>query len=323
MARTAVKAEKHFLPDSYGYRPKKSAHDAIGVTRKRCWEYDWLIEYDIEGLFDNIEHDLLMKAVSKHTNCKWIKMYIERWLKTPMQLPDGTLQAKTKGVMQGGVISPVLSNLFLHYVFDYWITRKHSDIKWCRYADDGLIHCKTLYKANVLLKALNKRFEECKLKLHSDKTKIVYCKEYRFKTNYPIKQFDFLGFTFRSRWVKRMRDNRLFLSFTPGVSKKSIKAMKKKIQKEHLGRRSDLNIEEIAKYFNPIITGWINYFGKFNRSSLNPLFKYFNSILIMWARRKFKKLNSHTKAACFIDKLAKQQRELFAHWKIGIVSSSA
>lgn len=202
--------ERYFLSDSYGYRPNKSAHDAIEVTRRRCWKYDWVIEYDIEGLFDNIDHDLLMKAVCKHTDCKWIKLYIERWLKTPLQLEDGTLQAKTKGVMQGGVISPVLSNLFLHYVFDSWVTRKFPNVKWCRYADDGLTHCKTLHEAKILLNVLGKRFQKCKLNLHPDKTKIVYCKDYLFKKEYPIKQFDFLGYTFRTRWVRRMSDNSCF-----------------------------------------------------------------------------------------------------------------
>src|SRR5579862_46719 len=136
-----------FLANSYGYRPRKSALDAVGVTRERCWKYDWVLEFDIKGLFDNINHDLLMKAVRKHTDNKWILLYIERWLKAPMQLPDGTFQEKTKGLMQGGVVSPVLSNLFLHYVFDIWMTKQYPNFLWCRYADDGLVHCKTGHEA--------------------------------------------------------------------------------------------------------------------------------------------------------------------------------
>ncbi len=169
--------EPYFLHDSYGYRPKKSALDAIAITRQRCWKYDWVLEFDIRGLFDNLDHQLLMKAVKKHTDNKWAILYIERWMTTPMQMPDGSLQKKTRGVMQGGVISPVLSNLFLHYVFDAWMKRSNPDIPWCRYADDGLVHCKTEGEAKLLLAKLAKRFKECRLEMHPDKSKIVYCKD--------------------------------------------------------------------------------------------------------------------------------------------------
>lgn len=308
--------EPHFLPDSYGYRPNKSALDAIDVTRKRCWQYDWLIEYDIQGLFDQLDHHLLMKAVNKHTDCKWVKLYIERWLKTPMQMPDGSLQNKTQGVMQGGVISPILSNLFLHYVFDSWMIRHYPDVKWCRYADDGLVHCKTKYQAQQLLAALTERFKECGLVLHPDKTKIVYCKENRRKGFYPIKQFDFLGFTFRKRWVKKKADNSFFLSFTPAVSKTSLNAMRNKIRIQRYGRKSTMSIEEIAKEVNPILRGWINYYGRFNRSSLYPLFNYFNQILVKWAMRKFKKVHVRNNAGKLIALIRKQKPTLFAHWQI-------
>ena len=176
--------EPHFLPDLYGYRPKKSALDAVGVTRTRCWKYDWVVEFDIKGLFDNIDHDLLMKAVRKHTDNKMVLLYIERWLKTPMQFPDGSLQEKTKGTMQGGVVSPVLSNLFLHYVFDVRMTKQYPDHPWCRYADDGLVHCNTEQEANQILLALKKRFEECLLEIHPEKSKIVYCKDDNRREDY-------------------------------------------------------------------------------------------------------------------------------------------
>ena len=168
--------EPHFLDDSYGYRPNKSALDAIGVTRKRCWQYDWLIEFDIRGLFDKIDHELLMKAVRCHTNNKCILLYIERWIKAPLELSDGTTRERNCGTPQGGVISPILSNLFLHYVFDIWMTRKHPESLWCRYADDGICHCRTQRQAKALLVELEQRFKECKLEIHPDKTKIVYCK---------------------------------------------------------------------------------------------------------------------------------------------------
>lgn len=308
--------EPIFYADSYGYRPRKSALDAIAITRKRCWQFDWVIEYDIEGLFDNIDHDLLMKAVKKHTDCRWIILYIERWLKTPMQLPDGSLQAKTKGVMQGGVISPVLSNLFLHYVFDHWMRSNHPALPWCRYADDGLVHCQTQFQARQLLAALTQRFKQCGLQLHPDKTKIVYCKEKYRKGTYPNTQFDFLGYTFRKRWVKKASDNSLFLSFTPAVSKNSLNAMKDKIRKLRYAKKTAISIEEIAKEVNPILRGWINYYGRFNLSSLYPLFLHFNSVLVRWARRKFKKMKGKVKPIVFIQKVRHEQPHLFAHWEV-------
>jgi len=170
--------EPHFLSDSYGYRPNKSALDAIGITRQRCWKYDWVLEYDIRGLFDNIPHDLLMKAVKKHTDNKWMVLYITRWLEAPMQVPDGRVIERDKGTPQGGVISPVLSNLFLHYVFDVWMKKHYPMLPWCRYADDGLVHCRTQEEAQQILEALKQRFKECGLELHSIKTQIIYCKDY-------------------------------------------------------------------------------------------------------------------------------------------------
>ena len=187
--------EPYFHEDSYGYRPEKSAIQAVAVTRKRCWRYNWLLEFDIKGLFDNIEHDLLMKAVKHHTRNKWIFFYIERWLKTPFQQNDGTLVERTKGTPQGGVISPMLANLFLHYVFDKWMERNYPINPFCRYADDGITHCRTEAEAQLLLKALDARFKECGLELHPDKTKIVYCKDDDRRGDYPNISFDFLSYT--------------------------------------------------------------------------------------------------------------------------------
>jgi RNA-directed DNA polymerase len=329
IAQTLVKLliepmlDSHFLSDSYGYRPNKSTLDAIAITRQRCFQYDWIIEYDIEGLFDNIDHTLLMKAVKKHITCKWILLYIERWLKTPTQTADGNLQCKTKGLMQGGVLSPILSNLFLHYVVDLWITRKYANVKWCRYADDGLMHCKTLLGAKRLLAAITKRFTECGLRLHPEKTKIIYCRDNHNKGMYPITQFDFLGFTFRKRYVKKKSDNTLFLSFTPAVSKQSLKAMKHKIKSKRYVKRTDMSIEEIAEDINPVLRGWINYYGRFNRSSLYPMLHYFNTVLVKWAMRKFKNSSGRTKVAKRMVIIHKQKPNLFVHWQMGITSAYA
>jgi len=308
--------EPHFLPDSYGYRPDKSALDAIGVTRKRCWQYDWLLEYDIRGLFDNLDHQLLMKAVKHHTDNKWIILYIERWLTTPMQMPDGSLQEKTRGVMQGGVISPVLSNLFLHYVFDAWMKRTHPTIPWCRYADDAVAHCKTEEAAKQLLIELAHRFRECGLELHPDKTKIIYCKDDNRRGNYPNTEFEFLGYSFRRREAKNGKNNKMFLSFNAAASPASMQSMRAKTREIGFNVRADRSLEDIAKECNPILRGWINYYGRYNPSALYPVYRHFNKSLVTWAMRKFKKLRGRkTKAAIFMENIAKRQPQLFAHWK--------
>ncbi len=174
-----------FLPNSYGYRPRKSALDAVGVTRERCWKYDWVLEFDIKGLFDNLPHELLLRAVQKHVKCKWALLYIERWLTAPME-KEGLLIERTRGTPQGGVISPILSNLFLHYAFDLWMTRTHPGLPWCRYADDGLVHCRSEQEAEALKAELQARLAECGLEMHPTKTKIVYCKDGKRKGRRPV-----------------------------------------------------------------------------------------------------------------------------------------
>ena len=316
--------ESHFLPDSYGYRPNKSALDAVGITRQRCWRYDWLLEYDIKGLFDNIDHELLMKAVRKHTENKWVLLYIERWLKTPMQMADGSLQEKTKGVMQGGVISPVLSNLFLHYVFDMWMKRTHPAMPWCRYADDAVAHCKTERQAQELLEELKQRYQECGLELHPNKTKIIYCKDDNRKGHHPETTFNFLGYTFRSRLVKKQETNKFFVSFTPAVSQEAMKSMRAETRRRGYRNRTDMSLNDIAKEYNPVLSGWIHYYGKYNRSSLYPMLGHFNKTLVSWAMRKFKKLRGHkTRASQFIESISKRQPALFVHWKLGMIGSFA
>jgi group II intron reverse transcriptase/maturase len=191
-----------FLEDSYGYRPGKSALDAVGVTRKRCWKYDWVVEFDIKGLFDNISHELLLKAVRRHIQCKWALIYIERWLKASM-VKDGERIERHRGTPQGGVVSPILANLFLHYAFDLWMEREHRDLPWCRYADDGLVHCRSEQEAEALRAKLQARLAECQLELHPTKTKIVYCRDSNRNGAYPNVMFDFLGYCFRPRKAGR------------------------------------------------------------------------------------------------------------------------
>src|SRR3954447_2973186 len=254
--------EPVFLADSYGYRPGKSALDAVRVTRERCWKYNWVLEFDIKGLFDNIRHDLLMRAVRKHNGCKWVELYIERWLTAPLQTADGTLVERHKGTPQGGVISPVLSNLFMHYAFDVWITRTHPDLPWCRYADDGVVHCRTERDALALRAALAARLEKCGLQMHPDKTRIVYCKDGSRTGRYPRTQFNFLGYTFRPRLVKNSKRNSLFVSFTPAASAQACTTMRRTPRRWNLRNRTDLDLPAIATLYNPILRGWVLYYGR-------------------------------------------------------------
>jgi RNA-directed DNA polymerase len=317
------RVEPYFLPDSYGYRPNKSALDAIEVTRERCWRYNWLVEFDIKGLFDNLDHDLLLKAVRKHTDNKWVILYIQRWLTAPMLLPDGTLMARIKGVPQGGVISPVLSNLFLHYVFDFWMSRNYPSTPWCRYADDGIVHCKVEHEATHLLVALSQRFRECGLEPHPEKTKIVYCKDSNRKGEYPYTEFDFLGYCFRRRVVKLKRKNK-FLSFSPAMSKAAQKSARAKTKAHRFHRKSGIDLSDIARIYNPVLRGWIEYYGRYGRTALHLVLRHFNKTLVAWAMRKFKKLRKRkTRAVCLLLNIVKKQPYLFAHWKVGMIGAFA
>lgn len=316
--------EPHFLPDSYGYRPNKSAIDAIGVTRQRCWNNNWVLEFDIKGLFDNIPHDLLLKAVDKHTDNRWVRLYIERWLTAPMKRANGEVIERTQGTPQGGVISPVLSNLFLHYAFDKWLQKHYPKTLWCRYADDGLVHCRSEAEAKYMLKVLKKRFETCGLELHPLKTKIVYCKDGSRKAQYENTEFDFLGYTFRRRLCKNRKRNSMFVSFTPAVSKVALKSMRLKIRQLRIRMATELSIAQLAKWLNPMISGWIGYYGRFTRSALYGMCRHVNKALVRWARRKFKPLRRHkTKAMKFLEGISKQNSDLFAHWRAGMIGGFA
>lgn len=311
--------EPHFHEDSYGYRPGKKPIDAVRVTRTRCWRYDWLIEFDIKGLFDNIDHELLMKAVRKHTDCKWLIVYIERWLRAPFQKSTGELVERTAGTPQGGVISPLLANLFLHYVFDAWMVKHHPGKPWARYADDGVIHCRTRDQAEELLAQLGPRFLECKLELHPEKTKIVYCKDGKRRGTHPETTFDFLGYTFRGRGAKT-RDGRLFINFTPAVSDKACKAMRQTIRGWKIHLRSGADIETLAREYNRVLVGWNNYYACFYKSNFHPIFHHMNRALIRWAMRKYKKLTGRkTRASMWMGALAERRRKLFTHWQMGIL----
>jgi RNA-directed DNA polymerase len=312
------KLEPHFHQDSYGYRPGKSAIEAVGVARERCWRKDWVLDLDIKGCFDNLDHELLMRAVRKHTDCRWMLLYIERWLKAPAQQPDGTLVQREKGVPQGGVISPLLANLFLHYAFDEWMRRNFPDVPFERYADDAIVHCKSERQALWLKKQIGRRLAECKLELHPEKTKIVYCKDDDRRGNYPNEKFDFLGYTFRSRRSKN-RWGKYFVNFTPAVSDKAAREMRRTMRSWRLHLRSDKTLEDLSHMFNPILRGWINYYGHYYKSALYPTFHVLDRTLVRWATRKYKRLRGHQRRATYwLGRIARREPQMFAHWQMGL-----
>jgi RNA-directed DNA polymerase len=327
IAQTVVKRylepilEEHFHPDSYGYRPKKSAIEAIGVARQRCWRYDWVLDLDLKGFFDSIDHGLLMRAVRKHTDCKWVLLYIERWLKAPVQSEDGSLIHRDKGTPQGGVISPLLANLFLHYAFDTWMQRQYPQILFERYADDGICHCRSKTEAEGLQAAIERRFAECRLELNLQKTKIVYCKDSNRRGDYPEQKFDFLGYAFRPRIAKE-RSGQFFVSFIPAISNKATKSLRDTMRRWRLHRRTDKSLDELAQMFNPVLRGWINYYGSFYRSALYRTFQPLNNILAQWATRKYKRLKRHKRRACqWLQCIMHRQPSLFAHWRLSQVKA--
>jgi len=308
--------EKHFHPDSYGYRPRKSALDAVGVARERCWRYAWVLDLDIKSYFDTISHELLLRAVRKHTDCPWVLLYIERWLKAPVQLEDSTLEPRERGTPQGSVISPLLSNLFLHYTFDRWMARNYPDIPFERFADDALCHCVSEAQAKILKEALEKRFAECGLQLHPEKTKVVYCKDDDRRGNSKNESFDFLGYSFRARRSKN-RFGKFFVNFSPAVSNAATKAIREEIRRWQLRCRIDRWIDDLARMFNPVIRGWITYYGRYYKSALYPTFRYLDQCLAYWAMAKYKRLRRHRRRAeHWVSKAASRDPRLFAHWPL-------
>ena len=313
--------EPVFHEDSYGYRPERSAHDAIAVVRTRNWEYDWVVEFDIKGLFDNIDHDLLMRALRKHCQTPWVLLYVERWLKAPMETHEGELIERTKGTPQGGVVSPLLANLFLHYAFDRWVSENLPGVPFCRYSDDGVLHCKSKAQAEMVIQKLGERFRECGLELHPDKTQIVYCWDSNRKEEHPVNQFTFLGFTFCSRGAKK-KDGTYFMGFLPGVSRDALRHMRQTIRRWKLQLKNSLELEDLSEKFNPILRGWQNYYTRFYGSAMSPVWQHVNYYLVHWMMRKYKQLSGHkTRASRKLRLLAEENPNLFAHWKAGYTST--
>ena len=313
-ARLERVLEPIFHADSYGYRKNQSAITAVKNCRSRCWSYDWVLDVDIRKFFDTIDHDLMMKAVNHHCQEAWMVKYIERWLKNPVKHVDGRIENPEKGTPQGGVISPLLANLYLHYAFDLWMKREYQEVKFERYADDAVIHCKTEEQAEEIRDALAKRLEECGLALHPKKTKVVYCKKARSeRTNYPEQRFTFLGYTFQPRdAVARKDPTKKFLSYLPAVSTNSLKRFRTSIREEGHFRMTHLSVEDLAEGLNSKIRGFYNYFAHFYKSKLGELDYWLDGAIVRWWRKKAK-CNTR-KAIRFLERLKIQTPKLFAHW---------
>lgn len=314
--------EAEFHKNSYGYRPLKSAHQALDQVRQNTWKRDWVIDMDIKGFFDEVSHELLRKALTKHVSEKWVLMYITRWLESPIQTESKEkVYRKGKGTPQGGVISPLLANLFLHYVFDKWLEKTYPNLMFVRYADDIIVHCKTKQEAEQVLESIKCRMAECQLRLHEKKTKIVYCKKYKKRSASQTIKFDFLGFSFQPR-PSITKSGRMFLGYDCAISDSSKKKIISEIRSTKFQRWTNRSIDEIAEFFNAKIRGWINYYGKFRKHKLNSVFRIFERRLIEWARRKYKRLGkSYIKASKWFYRFKRNNNKLFAHWERGFINA--
>jgi RNA-directed DNA polymerase len=312
------KVEPLFHPDSYGYRPGRSALDAVGVCRERCWRRDWVIDLDIRAFFDSVDHELVLRAVRRHTDERWILLYVERWLKAPLQQGDGTLVPRDRGTPQGSSISPLLANLFLHYAFDVWMRKQFPDLQFERYCDDGVVHCVNEQQAVLVRDAISGRLAQCGLELHPDKTRIVYCKDADRRATYANERFDFLGYTFRPRRAVG-KTGKTIANFLPAVSGDALTEMGRELRSWRINRRSDKTLDDLAQLVNATVQGWINYYGRFYKTGLHPLLSRINEYLVRWAKGKYKRLHSHWRLAKrWLVRVARREPKLFAHWRLGV-----
>jgi group II intron reverse transcriptase/maturase len=322
IAQTVVKLliepqlDSVFHPDSYGYRPGRSAKQAIAVTRRRCWQYDWVVEFDIKAAFDEIDHGLLMKAVRTHIREDWILLYLERWLIAPFETQEGTRLPRERGTPQGGVVSPIMMNLFMHYAFDCWMQRTYAQCPFARYADDGVVHCRSRRQAEYVMRAIASRLAECGLLMHPEKSRIVYCKDSNRTESYPHVSFTFLGFTFRPRKAQN-KQRQIFTSFLPGVSDEALKRMRQTVRGWRLNRQTPVSLVELARQYNPMIQGWWNYYGAFYQTAMRGIFQHIDRALERWARRKYKALSGRkTRSVEWLRKMRAVYPRLFLHWYV-------
>lgn len=303
-----------FHDDSFGYRPGRSAHDALDRCRQRCWKKDWVLDCDIQNFFDSLEHRLVIKAVKAITDAPWVLLYVKRWLIAPLQMPGGTLQDRDRGTPQGSAVSPVLANLVLHYAFDMFLTREFPSVTFERFADDAVVHCVTERQARQVREALTERLAGLGLHLHPDKTKIVYCKDGRRRGAAEHTSFTFLGYTFAPRRMASRNGGR-FIGFSPAVSAAAVATMGAEVRRWRLHLKTGHNLGELAAWINPIVAGWMNYYGRFYRSRLYPLLQRINSYLMRWARRKYKRLSGYRRVKAWWNGVVERDPELFTHWR--------
>ena len=308
------RAEPAFHPDSYGYRPGRSALDAVETCRRRCWKIDWVVDLDIQKFFDSVPWDLVIKAVEANTDLPWVVLYVKRWLQAPLLLPGGTLQKQDRGTPQGSAVSPVLANLFLHYAFDLWMSREFPAVTFERYVDDAVVHCKSESQARKVTAAIAGRMEQVGLRLHPEKTKIVYCQDGKRRGSYEHTSFTFLGFTFRQRGV-RTKTGRMFSAVNPAISKEALKRLGSEVRSWKLHLQTGLSFAELARRINPIVRGWMQYYGAFYRSALYQLLSRINAYLVRWIRKKYKRLRAKKKALKCWRQAVERYPRTFAHWQ--------
>lgn len=311
--RLEEKVEPIFHPDSYGYRPGRGALDAVGVCRRRCWKSDWVVDLDIRSFFDSVPWDLLVKAVAHHTEDRWVLLYVRRWLAAPLVAADGTVVQRDRGTPQGSAVSPVLANLFLHYAFDAWMAREFPTIEFERYVDDAVVHCADERQARMLREAITDRLASVGLQVHPDKTRIVYCKDGTRRGSYEQTAFTFLGFTFRAR-AARAR-GQTFTGFLPAISKDALGKISAQVRSWRLHLRTGRQLADLARTINPIVRGWMQYYGAFYRSALYPLLQRINAYLVRWLRKKYRRLRGFRKARACWQRITTHQPLLFAHWR--------
>lgn len=312
--RLEAKVEPIFHADSYGYRPGRSALHAIEVCRRRCWKTNWVIDLDIQKFFDSVPWDLVVKAVEVNTDLPWVVLYVKRWLAAPLQLPDGTLAERDRGTPQGSAVSPVLANLFLHYAFDVWMARQFPGVNFERYVDDAVVHCVSESQAHRVAAAIAERMEQVGLRLHPDKTRIVYCKDGKRRGSYEHTSFTFLGFTFRQRRARsKKRGN--FSNFLPAISKDALNRISEVARSWRLHRRTGETFGGLARRINPIVAGWMRYYGAFYHSALHPLLLRINAYLVRWIRKKYKRLQGMKKAYRCWQGITQRYPRMLTHWK--------
>ena len=314
-ARIEQAAEPVFHPGSFGYRPGRSQLDAVAACRENCWRYDWVIDLDISKFFDSVRWDLILRAVQAQVDLPWVILYVMRWLAAPMQMADGTVADRDRGTPQGSAVSPVLVNLFMHYAFDRWLAENFPGCPFERYADDAVVHCRTLRQAREVLAALSARMDQVGLRLHPDKTKIVYCRDGSRRQPWDgPEKFTFLGYDFRAR-SQRTKHGRLFTGFAPAISDDARAAKGDIARSWKLARKTTLTLADLRAWINPVIRGWMNYYGRFNRSQLYPLLARVNRYIQQWLRNKYKRLRGLKALRAAWKRITRQHPGTFAHWQ--------